>query len=398
MALRASPRLNGSARVRIRLEKRVAPSGILSFGTPAISLLLALLIGAILLRAVRVDPLRTYQAMLTGALGSRYSLAETLVKAIPLMLCGLAVSTAFRMRFWNIGAEGQLAMGGIAAAGVALYLPTRSPHISGWLLLVLIGLAGITAGALWGLIPALLKAYLRVNEIIVTLMLNYIAILLVEYLFYGPWKDPKGYGFPGTAEFAPTAWLPRLPGTRVHLGLLFAVLAAAFIWFALARTKWGYEVRLIGENPRAAAYAGVSLGLNTLLIMALSGGLAGLAGMAEVTGIAHRLTKGLTVGYGFTAIIVAWLAQLNPWAVLLVAFLLGGLLVGGDQIQITMKLPASVALILQGAVLFFMLGGELFKSHRVVLSRDVYPSASSAGEDSAVTPSCAGSPGQEDSA
>jgi ABC-type uncharacterized transport system permease subunit len=187
----------------------------------------------------------------------------------------------------------------------------------------------------------------------------------VEYLFYGPWKDPAGYGFPGTAQFPEAAWLPRLPGTRVHLGLAFAIAAAAFIWLVLGRTKWGYEIRVIGENPRAATYAGISLMRNIILVMVLSGGLAGLAGMAEVSGIAHRLQKGLTVGYGYTAIIVAWLGKLNPWGVLLVAILLAGLLVGGDQIQITMQLPAAVALILQGAILFFMLGGELFTRYRL---------------------------------
>ena len=354
--------------MRIRIEKRLSPSRLVSWLMPLVSLLLALALGAVLLQAVHVDPLRTYRAMFMGAFGSRYNLSETLVKAIPLMLCALGVSVAFRMRFWNIGAEGQLAMGGIAAAGVALFLPRQAPAMSGWMLLSLSALAGFAAGAAWGLIPAVLKAYLRVNEIITTLMLNYIAILLVEYLFYGPWKDPKGYGFPGTAEFTPAAWLPRLPGTRVHLGLLFSVLAALFIWTVLTHTKWGYEIRVIGENPRAAAYAGMNLARNMVLIMLLSGGLAGLAGMAEVTGIAHRLTKGLTVGYGFTAIIVAWLALLDPWIILLVAFLLAGLLVGGDQIQITMGLPASVALILQGAVLFFMLGGQVFKQYHIASS------------------------------
>jgi simple sugar transport system permease protein len=181
------------------------------------------------------------------------------------------------------------------------------------------------------------------------------------------------------------AWLPRIGGTRVHLGLVFALLAALFVWLVLSRTRWGYEIRVIGENPRAAAYAGISLVRNTLLIMVLSGGLAGLAGMAEVTGIAHRLTKGLTVGYGFTAIIVAWLAQLSPWAVLMVAFLLAGLLVGGDQIQITMGLPSSVGLILQGAILFFMLGGEMFKHYRITLERNPTPTQSSS-EPSPGTP------------
>jgi simple sugar transport system permease protein len=351
--------------MRIRITKRLTPSRFLSVLMPLLSLLLALIIGGILLKVVKADPIKTYKAMAVGAFGSKYNLSETLVKAIPLMLCALGVSMAFRMLFWNIGAEGQLAMGGIAAAGVALFIVPRVSTFPSWLVLLLIAVAGFLAGALWGLIPAMLKAYLHVNEIITTLMLNYIAILMVEYLFYGPWKDPKGYGFPGTAEFPPAAWLPRLPGTRVHVGLLFAVLAAVSIWLVLARTKWGYEIRVIGENPRAATYAGISLVRNILLIMFLSGGLAGLAGMAEVTGIAHRLTKGLTVGYGFTAIIVAWLAKLNPWAVLIVSVLLAGLLVGGDQIQITMGLPASAALILQGAILFFMLGGEMFKQYDI---------------------------------
>jgi ABC-type uncharacterized transport system permease subunit len=348
--------------IPLKVEKRLTPSRTASFLVPFISLLLALIFGGIILLAAGANPLTTYKAMFLGAFGSKYNLSETMVKAIPLMLCGLGVSIAFRMLFWNIGAEGQLAVGGIAAAGVALFgaelLPTA-------LLLPAMFVAGFVGGALWGLVPALLKAFIRVNEIITTLMMNYIAILWVEYLFYGPWKDPAGYGFPGTAQFPEAGWLPRLPGTRLHLGLAFGIVAATFIWLVLGRTKWGYEIRVIGENPRAATYAGISLMRNIILVMILSGGLAGLAGMAEVSGIAHRLQKGLTVGYGYTAIIVAWLGKLNPWGVLLVAILLAGLLVGGDQIQITMQLPAAVALILQGAILFFMLGGELFTRYRL---------------------------------
>jgi ABC-type uncharacterized transport system permease subunit len=353
-----------------KVEKRLTPSRTASFLVPVASLLLALVFGSLLLLAAGANPLTTYKAMLEGAFGTPsqwaegefYNLSETLVKAIPLMLCGLGVSIAFRMLFWNIGAEGQLAMGGFAAAGVAIFWSARIPAP---LLLPAMLVAGFLGGAVWGLLPALLKAVLKVNEIIVTLMMNYIAVLWIEYLFYGPWKDPKGYGFPGSAQFPKAAWLPRLSGTRLHLGLAFAVVAALFVWIVLVRTKWGYEIRVIGENPRAASYAGISLVRNIILVMVLSGGLAGLAGMSEVAGISHRLQKGLTVGYGFTAIIVAWLGRLNPWGVLLVAFLLAALLVGGDQIQITMQLPAAVALILQGAILFFMLGGAIFTEYRL---------------------------------
>jgi simple sugar transport system permease protein len=356
----------------LKLEKRLEPSQTISYLVPVASFILALVFGAILLALAGANPFATYRAMLEGAFGTPsqwqagqfYGLTETLVKAVPLMLTGLGVSVAFRMLFWNIGAEGQLVMGGFAAGAVALWFPEFFPFLPTWSFLPLMVIAGILAGAFWGLIPAFLKAYLKVNEIIITLMLNYIAILWVQHLYYGPWKDPQGFGFPGTALFPEFTWLPRLFG-RVHWGLIFAIVAAALIWLVWDRTGWGYEIRLIGENPTAARYAGISLARNIVLVMLLSGGLAGLAGMAEVAGISHRLQQGLAVGTGFTAIIVAWLAKLNPWGVLLVAFLLAALLVGGDQIQIVMGLPASVALVLQGAILFFMLGGEIFTRYRL---------------------------------
>lgn len=350
--------------MRLVLEKRLDTSARRSLGTRVVALGLAFVAGALLLAAVGANPFATYGAMLVGALGTPYALSETLVKAIPLMLTGLAVSLAFRMRFWNIGAEGQLAMGAFAATGIALWGPPAAPWLPEGLWLPLMIAGGFVAGALWGLVPAALKAGLGVNEIITTLMLNYIAIAWIEYLFYGPWKDPAGFGFPGTAQFPRFAWLPRLFG-RVHWGLVFALGAAALIWFGLTRTRWGYEVRLLGSNAAAARYAGVSVRRNILLVMALSAGLAGLAGMAEVAGISHRLQQGLTLGYGFTAIIVAWLARLNPWGVLLVAFGLAALLVGGDQIQMTMGLPASVAQVLQGIIFFFVLGGDIFTQYRL---------------------------------
>jgi ABC-type uncharacterized transport system permease subunit len=351
--------------MRLIIEKRLEYSRLIAFLVPMVSLVLALLAGAVLLAVAGANPWQTYKAMALGAFGSKYSLSETFVKAIPLMLTGLGVSIAFRMLFWNIGAEGQLAMGGFAAAGVALFLADKIPDP---LVLPAMLVAAFLVGALWGLIPAGLKVALGVNEIITSLMLNYVAILWIEHLFYGPWKDPHGYGFPGSAQFAKAAWLPRLTG-RVHAGLIIAIVAAAFLWLVLGRTKWGYEIRVIGENPRAARYAGMNLAGNIILVMLLSGGLAGLAGFGEVAGISHRLQKGLTVGYGYTAIIVAWLARLNPWGVLLVAFLMAGLLVGGDQIQITMGLPAAMALVLQGVILFLVLGGALFAQYRVRLVR-----------------------------
>jgi ABC-type uncharacterized transport system permease subunit len=349
--------------MRIVFERRLEPSRVIAFLVPIVSFVLALVVGGILLLAAGADPIETYKAMFDGAFGSSYARSEMLVKAIPLMLTGLAVSIAFRMLFWNIGAEGQLVMGAMATAWVPLFA-LKGSDLPDWVLLVLMGVAAFTAGALWGLIPAALKAFLQVNEIITTLMLNYVAILLLDYLYTGPWKDKQGFGFPGTASFKEIVSLPRLTG-RVHLGLLIAIVAAGLIWLVLIRTKWGYEIRVIGENPNAARYAGISLIRNTLLVMIVSGGLAALAGYGQVAGIAHRLQKGIAVGDGFTAIIVAWLAKLHPVGVLIVAVLMAALSVGGDQITITMRLPAAMARVLQGAILFFVLGGDIFVRYRL---------------------------------
>lgn len=361
-----------------KLEKRLQESRRAAVLVPILSVVLALLFGAILLALAGANPWETYRAMMAGAFGrpeqwregQYFAIVETLVKAIPLMLTGLAVAVAFRMRFWNIGAEGQLVMGGIAAAGVALFFPTLFPFIpqTPWLYLPLMLLVSLLTGAAWAFIPAVLKAYLRVDEIITTLMLNYVAILFYQYLYNVAWKDPAGFGFPGSAPFPEFTWLPRLTG-RLHWGIFIAILAAAFIWLLMERTRAGYEIRLIGENPTAGRYAGVSLAFNILLVMLLSGGLAGIAGMVEVSGISHRLQQGLAVDSGFTGIIVAWLAKLNPWGVLVVAVLMATLLVGGEQIQITMGLPASMSLVLQGAILLFVLGGDIFTRYRLRITR-----------------------------
>jgi simple sugar transport system permease protein len=353
--------------MQIVFEKRRSVSRRATILVPVISFLVSLLLGAILLLVSGVNPINTYAAMARGAFGSWRSISETLVKAIPLMLTGLGVSIAFQMQFWNIGAEGQLALGGVAAAWVALFLSDVIPNI---LLLPTVLLFGMIAGALWAGIPATLKATLGVDETLTTLMLNYVAILFSEHLYYGPWRDPEGYGFPGTAPFPEAAWLPRLGGTRAHLGLIFALIAAGILWFIFKRTRWGFELRIIGENKRAARYLGINIARNIILALLISGALSGLAGACEVTGISRRLQQGLSIGYGYTAIIVAWMAQLNPIAVTFVAVLMAALLVGGDQVQIMMGLPAAVGVVLQGMILFPMLAGSLFTEYKL---RIVHP-------------------------
>jgi simple sugar transport system permease protein len=352
--------------MRIVFEKRQSISRKAQILVPIISLLISLALGAILLALSKADPLQTYAAMARGAFGSWRDFSETLVKAIPLMLTGLGISIAFRMQFWNIGAEGQLVWGGVAAAGVALFWADKIPAP---LLLPTALLAGIVAGALWAGIPAALKASLGVDETLTTLMLNYVAILYAEHLYYGPWRDPHGYGFPGTAQLPQTAWLPRLGHTRAHLGLLFAIIAAALLWFIFKRTRWGFELKIIGENKTAARYLGIDIGRNIVLALLLSGALSGLAGACEVTGVSHRLQQGLAIGYGYTAIIVAWMAQLDPIAILIVSILMAALMVGGDQVQMLMGLPAAVGLVLQGLVLFPLLAGSLFTEYKLKIIR-----------------------------
>jgi len=228
--------------MNIHFEKRLTRSRSAAILVPILSVVLALVFGALILMAFGINPLEAYQVMIKGSLGSGYALTETLVKAIPLMLTGLGVAIAFRMLFWNIGAEGQLAMGGIAAAFVALFL---SDYVPSALLIPLMMLMAVLAGAALALIPAALKSFLGVNEILTTLMMNYIAILFVEYLYLGPWRDPEGFGFPGTAPFPEAAWLPRLVG-RVHAGLIIAILAAALVWFILSRTRLACRPEPVG--------------------------------------------------------------------------------------------------------------------------------------------------------
>jgi len=347
----------------LQFERQPTPVRAMTVVVPLVSVLAALVFGAVVLLAAGQNPITVYTAMFQGAFGSTNGLAETLVKTIPLLLAALGVSIAFRMLLWNIGAEGQLHFGAIFATGTALYLLPTAPSI---VLVPAMVVAGFIGGALWALIPGVLRAYLRVNEIITTLMLNYVAILFSEWLVHGPWRDPQAFGFPGTPQFPPAAWLPRLGTTRIHGGLLLGIGAAIVIFVILRGTWWGYEIRVIGENERAARYAGIGIVRNILLVMAVSGGLAGIAGMSEVAGIAHQLQRSLSPGYGYTAIIVAWLAKLNPPLIVLVSFLLAGLLVGGDQLQISLGLPAAIAPMLQGMILFFLLGGELLTRYRLV--------------------------------
>lgn len=348
----------------IKIEKRSSASTIVSLLMLIISLLLALVLGAFFIKFSGFNPLQVYKLMLTGAFATTYGISETIVKAIPLMLAGLGVAIAFRMLLWNIGAEGQLYMGAFAATWVALFFPDLPKE----LMVSMLVFAGFLGGALWSLIPAISRAFMGVNEIITTLMFNYISIFWIGYFVYGPWKDPQGFNQPLTAKFSETAMLPVIPGSRVHAGLLLGLAAAAVLYSILTFTRWGYEIRVTGENEKAARYAGININRNIILVMCLSGGLAGLAGMAEVTGVLGRLQQSISPGYGYMAIIVAVLARLHPLAVVFVSVLFGGLLVGGYTVQ-TIGVPTAIISTLQGAILFFVLIGEYLSKYALVAER-----------------------------
>ncbi len=355
----------------LRLELRLDRSRRLEYAVPLLSVLLALLVSGLLLLITGVNPIVAYAEMFTEAFATSYGFAEVLVKATPLILCGLGVMLAFKMLFWNIGAEGQLHMGAWGATAVVMTGWEGSP----WLMIPAMVVGGMVCGAIWALIPAFLKVQLNCNEIITTLLLNYVAILWVAHFIYGPWKDPESFGFPMTKQFPAGAQLLRFGDGRVHLGLVFALLAAVILYFLQEKSRWGFEVAVTGNNPIAAEYAGMNSRRNILLVMLISGGLAGLAGMAEISGIQLKLLKDISphaAPYGYTAIIIAWLARRNPWGVVLVSILMGGLYVGGETVQITMKLPVNFVLIIQALILFFVLGGDILSRYRLVYrSREV---------------------------
>jgi general nucleoside transport system permease protein len=357
-----SSRLAVSPTRRLGIERVSSPSPLATAVVSVLSIALALLFGGIILFLAGENPIQIYASMFSGAFGDWNGVAETLVKTIPLLLAGLGVAVAFRMQLWNIGAEGQLYWGAIFATGVALFLIPGAP---GPVMVPAMVMAGFLGGGLWGLIPGALRAWFGASEIITSLLLNYVAILFSEYLVHGPWRDPQAFGFPGTPSLPASAWLPNWGTTRVHLGLVFGLIAALVLWVMLRRTRWGYEIGVMGENPRAALYAGMPTKRTILLVMALSGALAGLAGMSEVAGIGHQLQRNLSPGYGYAAIIVAWLARLHPFGAVLVAFLLAAITVGGDQIQMSLGLPAAIAPMLQGTILFFLLGGDVLTRYRI---------------------------------
>lgn len=345
----------------MRLEPIANPSTARRLGLPALALLATLAVAMLLALVAGANPMNTLGQIATGALGSKLAVLETLNRATPLIFTGLAVAVAFRAKLWNIGAEAQLYAGAI----VAVVLGTGA--IPSPLVLPLSALAAMIAGAAILLGPVLLKTRLGVDEVVTTLLLNFIMLLFVSYLLEGPMKDPMGMGWPKSAALIPEARLPRIvEGLRLHWGFALALISAVVVWVIQTRTTLGYEIRAVGQNPEAARFAGMPVNAVLVKTALLSGGLAALAGWSEVAGLKGHLSSDLSPGFGYTGIIVAMLALLHPLGVILTAIFVAGIFVGSDAMSRTAGVPTYIADMLMATALLFMVLAILLTKVRVV--------------------------------
>lgn len=328
-----------------------------------IAVVCSLVFASLFMLVLGYNPLSIFSNIIVGSTGTAFRIQETINKAIPLAALSLGVAVSFKMKFWNIGAEGQFYLGALCAA----YTAYRLKNLPMYLLLPLMLVAGFIGGGLWGLVPALLKLKYRTNEILVTLMLNYVAVKVVTYLQYGPWKDPNASGFAKMPRFADTAVLPKVLG--IHIGWLITLLIAAAVYIMLGKTKLGYQVAVIGESETTARYAGISVSKITLIAVLISGGICGIAGFMQASAIERSVTDQLSAGLGFTSVITAWLARLSAPMIIVVSLLFAGLLQGSIYLQTAMQIPSAVADVLQGIILFFVLGSELFLNYKVVFRK-----------------------------
>ena len=326
----------------------------------ALAIFLSLVVPALVIAGVGYNPWIAFKDLLWGALGGGYQIGSALVKFAPLLTAGIGVAIAFRSGLWNIGNLGQFLAGGLGAALAGLYFGSFP---GAWLFGLI---AGCLAGALWALLPGLLRVFWSINEVITTLMMNYIAIEITSYLVGGPWRDPQGTeAF--TAHFAEGTILPIvLPGTRLHAGIVVAILAVIVMAWVLRNTVFGYQLTITGAQDEVARFNGMNTGRIILLTMFISGGLAGLAGVGEVAGVQHRVIEGFSSGYGYTAIAIAMLGGSNPIGVAISAFLFAALVIGANGMQDLVGVPVSLVFIIEGLVLLFVLGGEMFRRRRLL--------------------------------
>ena len=355
-------------RRRITISPRPNPTGLNSLVVFFIAVVGALLVGAVFLAITGFAPFDVYAEMADSALGGSRAISETLLAAGPLILVGLAAAIAFKMLIWNIGGEGQLLVGAIVAAGAGIALGDSFP---GWIGIPLVLLAGAIGGALWASFSAVPRVFLGTNEILTTLMLNFIALEIMNYLIFGsfsPWRDPAATQFPQGRPLAASLRLPEIWG-RLDIGLIFAILVALVVWWLVKSTRWGYEVRVAGDSSRVAEYGGIKVRRKILSVFLLSGAMAGLAGAVLVGGVVGAMEpRSLQLGLGFTGIIVAALARLNAAAVIPVALFIGALTNSRSALQIA-GVPDSTVIILQGAIFIFAVSGEWLLRNQFTFGR-----------------------------
>jgi simple sugar transport system permease protein len=347
----------------LKLEARPQPSGFWRIASPLLALVLTVVIGVVLFLALGKDPVQGLRVFFWEPIRSSYALGELVVKATPLLIIALGLALCFRSNVWNIGAEGQYVMGAVFATGIALMADKAS---SPWVMVPSVLLAGVLGGMVWAGITAFLRVRFHANEILVSLMLVYVAIMVLGYLVYGPWKDPLGYNFPQTKTFEAATHIPRLfKGSRINMGVFLALLGALLLWVFLFRTRAGWAQQIGGLAPHAARYAGFSSSRAIWLALLVSGGAAGLAGALEVAGPIGQLTPYVPVGYGFAAIIVAFVGCLHPVGMVFSAILMSMFYIGGELAQSRLGLPKSLTGVFQGLLLFSLLACDVLMNYRL---------------------------------
>jgi len=356
--------------MHVRLEARPEPSRLMRWLSPLFAVAATLVVGFVLFAGLGKNPLEAFEVFFIKPVESLYGVSELLLKASPLMLCAIGLAAGYRANVWNIGAEGQLTLGALCGGGVALALQDSG---GAWVLPLML-VAGAAGGMAWAAIPAWLKTRFNANEILVSLMLVYVATLLLSLLVHGPWRDPEGFNFPQSKTFADVALLPNLlPETRLNIGFLLALAVVAVAWLFMRRSLVGFQMRVAGLAPDAANYAGVSARRTVWLGMLIGGATAGVAGVNEAAGPIGQLLPVMSPGYGFAAIIVAFVGRLHPFGILLSSLLMSLLYLGGEAAQINLALPSAVTGLFQGTLLFFLLAADVLINFRLRVARSAPP-------------------------
>jgi general nucleoside transport system permease protein len=354
------------SRVSLSLEARPEPSRLMSWLSPLFAAAAIFIVGFVLFSGLGKNPYQAFYVFFVKPVDSLYGVGELLLKASPLMLCAIGLAAGYRANVWNIGAEGQLTLGAICGGGVALAL---QDYGSAWLLPLML-VAGAAGGMAWAAIPAWLRTKFNANEILVSLMLVYVATLTLSWLVHGPWRDPEGFNFPQSKMFADAALLPNLvPETRLNLGFVVALATIAAAWLFMRRSLVGFQMRVAGLAPAAANYAGISTQRTVWLGMLIGGATAGIAGVDEAAGPIGQLLPSMSPGYGFAAIIVAFVGRLHPLGIVLSSLLMSLLYLGGEAAQMGLALPSAVTGLFQGMLLFFLLAADVFINFRLRVRR-----------------------------